>query len=83
MRIIFLISQIFISLTVFAGEEDNYSKVLNPKFRLNGIEVQNAFGSAKDRALTSTVRLIRNNKLIALGCMVTLEATLYQKLVPV
>ena len=70
MRIIFLISQIFISLTVFSGEEDNYSKVLNPKFRLNGIEVQNAFGSAKDIALTSTVRLIRNNKLIALGCMV-------------
>ena len=50
------------------GEDDlNGSKVLNADNRLNGKSIQNAFGKAKDISLASTVRLLRNQKLIALG----------------
>jgi S1-C subfamily serine protease len=50
------------------GEDDlNGSKVLNADNRLNGKSIQNAFGKAKDISLASSVRLLRNQKLIALG----------------
>ena len=59
------------NLAIFSfvlGEDDlNGSKVLNADNRLNGKSIQNAFGKAKDISLESTVRLLRNQKLIALG----------------
>ena len=66
--------EIFIAVFILAifsfvlGEDDlNGSKVLNADNRLNGKSIQNAFGKAKDISLESTVRLLRNQKLIALG----------------
>ena len=66
--------EIFIAVFILAifsfvlGEDDlNGSKVLNANNRLNGKSIQNAFGKAKDISLESTVRLLRNQKLIALG----------------
>ena len=49
------------------SEDSNRSKLLALDYRLNGKSIQNAFGNAKDSALKSTVRLLRNDKLIALG----------------
>jgi S1-C subfamily serine protease len=58
----------FAIISFVLGEGDlNGSKVLNTDNRLNGKSIQNAFGKAKDISLASTVRLLRNQKLIALG----------------
>jgi S1-C subfamily serine protease len=58
----------FAIISFVLGEDDlNGSKVLNADNRLNGKSIQNAFGKAKDISLASTVRLLRNQKLIALG----------------
>ena len=58
----------FAIITFVLGEDElNGSKVLNADNRLNGKSIQNAFGKAKDISLESTVRLLRNQKLIALG----------------
>ena len=54
-----------------AGEKDtNETSLLDEKFRLNGTATQTAFGKSRDKALSTTVRLIRNDKLIALGGIV-------------
>lgn len=58
------------SLHVQAEEDFNNSRVLDTTDRLNGSSIQDAFGSSKDIALKTTVRLLRNNKLIALGGIV-------------
>jgi S1-C subfamily serine protease len=56
------------SLSFLHGESDlNGSVVLSADNRLNGKSTQNAFGRARDISLKSTVRLVRNEKLIALG----------------
>ena len=58
----------FAIISFVLGEDDlNGSKVLNTDNRLNGKSIQNAFGKAKDISLASSVRLLRNQKLIALG----------------
>ena len=46
-------------------------EILPNQFRLNGISTQNAFGITKKNALLSTVRLTRNDKLIAMGAIVS------------
>ena len=51
-----------------SNESEN---ILANKYRLNGISTQNAFGVSKENALLSTVRLTRNDKLIAMGAIVS------------
>ena len=43
---------------------------LSDEFRLNGTSVQNAFQESRTKALQGTVKLLRNDKLIALGTLV-------------
>ena len=50
--------------------ESNPGSSLAEPFRLNGITTQDAFGQGKAKALNATVRLLRNNKLIALGTLI-------------
>lgn len=50
--------------------DDNKTELLDKKFRLNGLSTQDAFGKAREEALSTTVRLVRNDKLIALGGIV-------------
>ena len=52
------------------GTEDNDTFLLAEKYRLNGISTQKAFGKAREQALSTTVRLTRNDKLIAMGGIV-------------
>lgn len=68
MKDILSIILILNSFSFLHGESDwNRSMVLSADNRLNGKSTQNAFGRAKDISLKSTVRLVRNEKLIALG----------------
>ena len=55
------------TLQVHAYTDLNNSELLIASDRLNGSSIQNAFGSSKEVAIQATVRLLRNNKLIALG----------------
>ena len=50
--------------------ENNNTLLLAEKFRLNGVSTQKAFGKAHEQALSTTVRLMRNDKLIAMGGIV-------------
>ncbi len=71
MKFSFLISIFFFwKTTIVWSDDNNYTDVLIPDLRLNGIQIQNAFGDSKTKALDTTVRLIRNNKLIALGAII-------------
>jgi len=63
----------------FSDNDSNGTKVLSPDQRINGIDIQNAFGTTKEAALTTTVRLLRNNKLIALGGIVSPEGYVLTK----
>ena len=76
-----LIFFLFLSLNCqcFSDNDSNGTKVLSPDQRINGIDIQNAFGSTKEAALTTTVRLLRNNKLIALGGIVSPEGYVLTK----
>ena len=68
MKDILSIILILNSFSFLHGESDwNRSVVLSADNRLNGKSTQNAFGRARDISLKSTVRLVRNEKLIALG----------------
>jgi len=58
------------TLQVHAYTDLNNSELLIASDRLNGSSIQNAFGSSKEVAIQATVRLLRNNKLIALGSIV-------------
>ena len=61
MKVFFIILLPFL-LHPLAGEKDaNETSLLNEKFRLNGTATQTAFGKSKDVALSTTVRLIRND----------------------
>ena len=65
-------------LLAFPGLEGNNSGETNPtgfslsnEFRLNGKSTQAAFGIAKETALLTTAKLTRNDKLIAMGAIVS------------
>ena len=58
------------TLQVHAYTDLNNSELLIASDRLNGSSIQNAFGSSKEVAIQATVRLLRNNKLIALGSII-------------
>lgn len=60
-------------------EDKNQTNSLAPAFRLNGTKTQDAFGTGKLKALHSTVRLLRNNKLIALGTLISSEGYIVTK----
>ena len=63
---------LFILYSTHANIDSNGSEnILANKYRLNGISTQNAFGVSKENALLSTVRLTRNDKLIAMGAIVS------------
>ena len=53
--------------SISAEEDSNKTDFLADSERLNGSSIQNAFGKSKEEAVTQTVRLMRNDKLIALG----------------
>ena len=65
-----LIALLFWSFSQARGTEDNATFLLAEEFRLNGISTQKAFGKAHEQALSTTVRLTRNDKLIAMGGIV-------------
>lgn len=65
-----LIALLFWSFSQARGTEDNDTFLLAEEFRLNGISTQKAFGKAHEQALSTTVRLTRNDKLIAMGGIV-------------
>ena len=64
------IALLFSSHSQAEDPDDNETELLHEKFRLNGISTQDAFGKAREEALSTTVRLVRNGKLIALGGIV-------------
>ena len=67
-----LLIPLFILYSTHANIDSNGSEnILANKYRLNGISTQNAFGVSKENALLSTVRLTRNDKLIAMGAIVS------------
>ena len=66
---------LLLTFPVFEGNKDsdvNSTEFSLPaEFRLNGKSTQAAFGSAKDMALKVTAKLTRNDKLIAMGAVVS------------
>jgi serine protease Do len=70
----------FITNFVLGGfEDENQTTFLEEQYRLNGIETQEAFGDSKRLAVKSTVRLIRNQKLIALGTIINADGYILTK----
>jgi serine protease Do len=61
------------------GEQNNTEEYLPQKYRLNGTDTQFAFGSAREMALTATTKLTRNNKLIAMGAIVSADGHILTK----
>ena len=59
-----------LSLTGFS-DQNSSGESLPLKFRLNGLSTQSAFDPARDKALEATAKLTRNNKLIAMGAIVS------------
>ena len=70
-----LLWTLLFTFSVLAGNkivDDNSTEYSLPaEFRLNGKSTQAAFGTARERALLTTARLIRNDKLIAMGAIVS------------
>ncbi|MDG0963977.1 MAG: PDZ domain-containing protein [Opitutales bacterium] len=58
------------AFNLYGYTDNNNSELLIASERLNGSSIQHAFGSSKELATQATVRLLRNNKLIALGTIV-------------
>ena len=54
-----------------SGETNSTAFSLSAEFRLNGKSTQAAFGVAKETALLTTAKLTRNDKLIAMGAIVS------------
>ena len=54
-----------------SGETNSTGFFLSAEFRLNGKSTQAAFGIAKETALLTTAKLTRNDKLIAMGAIVS------------
>ena len=69
MKVAVLIS-LLLSWFSSQAQDKNNTLLLAEKFRLNGVSTQKAFGYAQKQALSTTVRLIRNDKLIAMGGIV-------------
>ena len=69
MKVAVLIS-LLLSWFSSQAQDKNNTLLLAEKFRLNGVSTQKAFGHAQKQALSTTVRLIRNDKLIAMGGIV-------------
>jgi len=61
------------------GEQNATKGSLPKKYRLNGINTQFAFGDAREIALSTTAKLTRNNKLIAMGAIVTPQGHILTK----
>ena len=82
MRINFIIL-LFLYFLLFSfqatADFNGSKKVLPNELRLNGVSTQNAFGISKENALLSTVRLTRNDKLIAMGAIVSSEGHVLTK----
>ena len=70
MKAITLLFFCYLTSLLAEDSEGNNTLLLPEKFRLNGISTQNAFGKANVNALSTTVRLMRNDKLIAMGGIV-------------
>jgi len=70
MKAITLLFFLFWTPLLAQETERNNTLLLADKFRLNGISTQKAFGKANENALSTTVRLTRNDKLIAMGGIV-------------
>ena len=74
-----LLWTLLFTFPVLAGNkivDDNSTEYSLPaEFRLNGKSTQAAFGTARERALLTTTRLIRNDKLIAMGAIVSPSVT--------
>lgn len=80
MKTIFsLLSSIILFWACADAESNNTNDILSKEYRLNGIYTQNAFGLAKKKALHSTVRLTRNDKLIAMGTIVSPDGMILTK----
>ncbi len=79
MKLLFIIFLIF-NLSVSGFSDHNSSEVSLPlKFRLNGLSTQSAFDPARDKALETTAKLTRNNKLIAMGAIVSPQGHILTK----
>lgn len=70
MKILILFTFFIYTYSQAEDSENNTTELLDEKFRLNGLSTQDAFGQAREEALSTTVRLVRNDKLIALGGIV-------------
>ena len=55
---------------LFSIEESDQLSLLDPSLRLNGNKVQEAFGGIRQTILKSSVKLIRNDKVLAHGTIV-------------
>ena len=54
----------------FSAEAKTDDSLLDPRLRLNGIQVQQAFGKTQGIAQESTVKLLRNERVIAHGTVI-------------
>jgi len=54
----------------FSAEAKTDDSLLDPRLRLNGIQVQQAFGKTQGIAKESTVKLLRNERVIAHGTVI-------------
>ena len=70
MKVLLTLVFVLCSYSTAQEADDNGSFKLEKKFRLNGLATQAAFGESSEQALRTTVRLTRNDKLIALGGIV-------------
>ena len=68
-----------LSFSLALGDSNSSTDKLPREFRLNGTATQDAFGSSKNKALHSTVRLTRNDKLIAMGAIISPEGHILTK----
>ena len=55
---------------LFSGEEVDQNILLDPSLRLNGLQVQKAFSGMSELAIKSSVKLMRNDKVLAHGTLV-------------
>jgi len=55
---------------LFSMEEVDQNILLDPSLRLNGLQVQKAFSEMSELALKSSVKLMRNDKVLAHGTLV-------------
>ena len=69
MKVAVLIS-LLLSWFSSQAQDKNNTLLRAEKFRLNGVSTQKAFAHAQKQALSTSVRLIRNDKLIAMGGIV-------------